>query len=125
MPAFRVATPDGYLPATTCLHHENGRADHRAPIVLHHYSLGCVTLWRGGVSKRLAIATVRDVITLELLAGLGLVVVWQCSRKTMPKSSSTITFELPADHPHVLEHTREGTHRHAYRIDILHRRWPG
>jgi hypothetical protein len=79
----------------------------------------------GGVSKRLAIATVRDVITLELLAGLGLVVVWQCSRKTMPKSSSTITFELPADHPHVLEHTREGTHRHAYRIDILHRRWPG
>lgn len=48
MPAFRVATPDGYLPATTCLHHENGRADHRAPIVLHHYSLGCVTLWRGG-----------------------------------------------------------------------------
>jgi hypothetical protein len=46
-----------------------------------------------------------------------------------PKDDAEIVehdyFELPADHPHVLEHTREGTHRHAYRIDILHRRWPG
>jgi MFS family permease len=32
--------------------------------------------------------------------------------------------ELPADHPHLLEHGRIG-HRHAYVIDDLHSHWPG
>lgn len=33
---------------------------------------------------------------------------------------------LPPDHPHLAEHTdADGIHRHRYRIDTLHRRWPG
>ncbi len=32
--------------------------------------------------------------------------------------------DLPADHPHMLEHG-SGVHRHAYVIDDLHGKWPG
>lgn len=32
--------------------------------------------------------------------------------------------DLPADHPHVLEHHRQGAHAHTFVIDELHARWP-
>lgn len=36
--------------------------------------------------------------------------------------------DLPVNHPHLAEHAKPDTtseHSHAYRIDDLHRRWPG
>lgn len=33
--------------------------------------------------------------------------------------------DLPADHPHLVEHPSEGGHSHDFAIDELHPRWPG
>ncbi|WP_298018187.1 MFS transporter [uncultured Castellaniella sp.] len=63
-------------------------------------------------------------LIMSLLGFLGVVLalhLWPAS------DSSNIAHEhpdLPPDHPHLLEHTSRGEHRHLLIMDDLHRSWP-
>lgn len=63
-------------------------------------------------------------VILGLLAGIALgvaFVVWPAhDPEVVPHDHA----DLPADHPHLREHTQSGWHAHQFVIDDLHRRWP-
>jgi len=63
-------------------------------------------------------------LMLAVVAAAGLVFgLWRWP-KVDPETLGHLHPELPADHPHPVEHGSE-PHRHAYVIDDLHGTWPG
>lgn len=64
-------------------------------------------------------------IVLTLLAGSGLAFAWRLWPAHDAEELEHDHPDLPPGHPHLLAHVQAGRHRHPYRIDTLHRRWPG
>lgn len=66
-------------------------------------------------------------IALCALAALGLVAAWLAWPAKDPMVLTHRHNDLPADHPHLLEHSADADalrHAHPYTIDDLHPRWP-
>jgi MFS family permease len=67
-------------------------------------------------------------VALALLTGLaaiGLAVAWRTWPENDPSTLPHSHDDLPADHPHLLEHgSQNGAHSHPYMIDDQHVRWP-
>jgi MFS family permease len=63
---------------------------------------------------------------LTVVAGVGAVTAWRAWPAADPQEIEHAHPDLPADHPHLVDHapTREGAHLHNFVIDDLHARWP-
>ena len=63
---------------------------------------------------------------MAVLAVLGVVVAYRLWPREEPDSLAHSHGDLPADHPHLLEHRKAAAepHAHAYVIDNLHTQWP-
>lgn len=62
---------------------------------------------------------------LSGLACIGLALAWKLWPKLDPVEVAHSHVDLPADHPHLATHPRQGKHHsHAFVIDDLHARWP-
>lgn len=117
-----VLTPSGRLLKRSA-HPEDRPAIFAAQFALSHacwlitYPLAGVLMTMAGASFAL--------LGLALLSAFGVAVAVRLWPAHDPEVISHRHDDLPADHPHLVEHGGERVHAHAAVIDALHRKWPG
>lgn len=62
---------------------------------------------------------------LSAIAAIGAIIAFAVWPSADPNEIEHEHPELPAEHPHLLDHSPQGRHRHAYVVDEHHLRWPG